>query len=134
MCTTYGWWAATATYQASSYNDQKNDWANGPTTWAKQTTTGGKQYNMLKSLSQAPNWKNQYYDHRHNRSVVVSSLKESTLETASKRFEEDEGKVQQMLDIYDLEIRPMREGKQNIDIVYIDIAKAFDLVVHTLLF
>ena len=69
----------------------------------------------------------------HNRSVV-SGLKESTLETASKRLEEDKGKVQQMLDICDLEIRPMREGKQNIDIVYIDIAKAFDSVVHTLLF
>ena len=78
---------------------------------------------MLKSLSQAPNWENQYYDHRHNRLAVVSSLKESTLETASKRFEEDEGKVQQMLDIYDLEIRPMREGKQNINIVYIILQK-----------
>ena len=31
--------------------------------------------NMLKSLSQAPNWENQYYDHRHNRLAVISSLK-----------------------------------------------------------
>ena len=62
---------------------------------------------MLKSLSQAPNWENQYYDHRHNRSVVVSGLKESTLEIASKKLAEDEEKVKQILDICDFEVRPI---------------------------
>ena len=70
---------------------------------------------MLKSLSQAPNWENQYYDHRHNRSVVVSGLKESTLEIASKRLEKDEEIVQKMLDVFDIEVRPLavfRMGKK----------------------
>ena len=74
--------------------------------------------NMLKSLSQAPNWENQYYDHRHNRSVVVSGLKESTLEIASKRLEKDEEMVQQMLDVFDIEVRPLavfRMGKKMVD-------------------
>ena len=73
---------------------------------------------MLKSLSQAPNWENQYYDHRHNRSVVVSGLKESALEIASKRLEKDEEMVQQMLDVFDLEVRPLavfRMGKKMAD-------------------
>ena len=74
--------------------------------------------NMLKSLSKAPNWENQYYDHRHNRSVVVSGLKESTLEIASKRLEKDEEMVQQMLDVFDIEVRPLavfRMGKKMAD-------------------
>ena len=74
--------------------------------------------NMLKSLSKAPNWENQYYDHRHNRSVVVSGLKECTLETASKRLEKDEEVVQQMLDVFDIEVRPLavfRMGKKLAD-------------------
>ena len=73
---------------------------------------------MLKSLSQAPNWENQYCDHRHNRSVVVSGLKESALEIASKRLEKDEEMVQQMLDVFDLEVRPLavfRMGKKMAD-------------------
>ena len=73
---------------------------------------------MLKSLSQAPNWENQYYDHRHNRSLVVSDLKESTLEIASKRLEKDEEMVQQMLDVFDIEVRPLavfRMGKKVAD-------------------
>ena len=73
---------------------------------------------MLKSLSQAPNWENQYYDHRHNRSVVVSGVKESTLEIARKRLEKDEEIVQKMLDVFEIEVRPLavfRMGKKLAD-------------------
>ena len=68
---------------------------------------------MLNSLAKAP-YEEDYYRVRHERSVVVSNLEESKETTASLRLKADEEKVQNLLDVADIEVRPLsifRMGK-----------------------
>ena len=79
----------------------------------QNSTNRNSDQQMLNSLAKAP-YEEDYYRFRHERSVVVSNLEESKASTASQRLKADEEKVQNLLDVADIEVRPLsvfRMGK-----------------------
>lgn len=71
---------------------------------------------MLKSLAAASKWEDEFTEHRHKRSIVITGLIESNSLIASQRLSDDEKTVQDILDKFDIEVRPFsvfRMGVKN---------------------
>lgn len=51
-------------------------------------------------------WENDFTEHRHRRSVVITGLTEANFSVPSKRVAEDEKRVQEILDHCDIEVKP----------------------------